>query len=86
MEARRWQGRAERREAVGSSAQGGEEEYRKTGARQRCMAKRQAEQQGGGEGAGILDRSSRNMAAGSRATQRDRSAGQRSEETRGEGQ
>ena len=42
MEARRWQDRAERREAVGSSAQGGEEQYRKTGARQHCMAKRQA--------------------------------------------
>jgi hypothetical protein len=55
--------RAERREAVGSSAQGGEEQYRKTGAKQHCMAKRQAEQNKG-EGAGILDRSSRNMAAG----------------------
>ncbi len=56
MEARRWQGRAERREAVGSSAQGGEEQYRKTVARQRCMAKRQAEQNGGKEQAYWTDR------------------------------
>ena len=71
---------------MGSSAQGGEEQYRKTGARQHCMAKRQAEQIGG-EGAGILDRSSRNRAAGVGLKHNtDNAVGSEcSEKTRGEG-
>ncbi len=83
------QDRVERREAVGSSAQGGEEQYRKTGAKQHCMAKRQAEQNKG-EGAGILDRSSRNRVAGGGrsiipSSESNTVGSECSEKTRGEG-
>ena len=60
MEARRWQGRAERREAVGSSAQGSIA----TLAQGSAAWQNGKQSRMGGKEQALLDRSSRNMAAG----------------------